>query len=894
MNYLKVRTKLIVMVMVILGILPSLLSAATTGKIAGRITDTAGETLTGVNVFLENTGMGAATDANGYYMIINVPPGDYSVQFMMMGYEGRKINNVNVRSDHTTTLDQSMKQTMLEGESVVVSATREIIDMDRTSTEASVSADQLERMPVQNISDVLNLQAGVVDGHFRGGRSNEVSYLVDGIPINDVFSQEASMVIENELIQELKIISGTFNAEYGQAQSGIVEIITKSGSVNFSSNFKITSGDYFSNNENIFRNVDDFGLHYKELSFSARGPLPGQTSYLFNYRLTDDEGYLYGRDFFERSVGHWIQIKPDTTGFSPMADNYRQSLFLKLTFPFSGRDKLSLNATIQDKERGVYEHDYSYNPLGNSRIYENSGIYYLTWNHLINQNTYWDMTLSFNDTHYDRYLFEDMYDERYSVDNRVAGGSGNFFDYDEEDEEYVFFTQTLKPGNSFNSGGTDMRYFKRRTTSSLFKFDFTRQLNRLFDIKTGVEIRSHELYLHDINLQRNPTTGFEIQPGQAHTTENQEYTRKPLEAAYYAQTKLETNTVILNAGLRLDYFDANSDVLIDLTRPTQDIETNSRKSETITKLSPRLGFAYPISANGVLHVSYGHFFQIPPFENLYTNPDFKWAPDFEYPYGNADLKPQETVAYEIGLQQELSSNIMLEATAYYKDIRNLLGTELVQIAAQEQNTSQLYGRFVNRDYGQVKGFTLMLEHRLVYNIGGSIDYTYQVARGNASDPRSVLQDQQQTPPVESEKQLVPLDWDQTHTLNLQLNFQPARSTSATFVGKLGSGMPYTPTYQVGDAYIRNNDRKPGKLTFDLFVSHRIQVRDQNVNFTLKIYNIFDRLNEKDVYSSTGRATYTVEGFDGESGFYNTKDEIINRPDWYSAPRRILLGIAIEI
>jgi outer membrane receptor for ferrienterochelin and colicin len=299
-----------------------------------------------------------------------------------------------------------------------------------------------------------------------------------------------------------------------------------------------------------------------------------------------------------------------------------------------------------------------------------------------------------------------------------------------------------------------------------------------------------------------------------------------------------------------------------------------------------------------MHVSYGHIFQIPEFRYLYTNPSFTVNPEegrsavLNYPFGNANLKSQKTVAYEIGLQQQLTYDIALDVTAYYKDIRNLLGTEINTIATGEEHSGIDYGRYVNRDYGQVKGFTLMLEQKATRGVGASIYYTYQVARGNASDPRSVLIDSQSDPPVESEKQLVPLNWDQTHTLNTQVTFYSRAGYVFTFIGKVGSGMPYTPTVAETQAVIENSDRKPFRMTFDLFAMKNVQVGPLSLKLTLKIYNLFDRLNEKDVYGDSGRATYTEELHQpGEVQGLNTKEEFFTRPDWYDPPRRILLGIS---
>jgi len=188
------------------------------------------EPLPGVNVIIEGLSLGAATNTEGEFFILRVPPGRYTVSASMIGYKTIRVENVQVSIDKTSNVDVDLPPTVLDlGESVTIVATRPIVERDLTSTATTVGADIIERMPVQTLDDVVNLQAGVVEGHFRGGRSGEVAYLLDGVSLNDVYSGDNALVIESSAIQELQVISGTFNAEYGQAMSGIVNVVTKEG-----------------------------------------------------------------------------------------------------------------------------------------------------------------------------------------------------------------------------------------------------------------------------------------------------------------------------------------------------------------------------------------------------------------------------------------------------------------------------------------------------------------------------------------------------------------------------------------------------------------------------------------------------------------------------------------
>ncbi|HPN38496.1 MAG TPA: carboxypeptidase-like regulatory domain-containing protein [Melioribacteraceae bacterium] len=210
--------------------------AGTTGKISGKVTDKeTGEPLPGINVILQGTTMGAATDIDGNFIINNIPPGSYTVLFSGVGYQKRSYVNVKVAVDFTTRLDVILSTEDVALETIVVQAEAPLIRKDLTSSHTSIDASQIEALPVEGITQLLTLQAGIVQGaggelHIRGGRSTEISYAVNGVSISNPFDNSRSVSIATNAIQELSVVSGTFNAEYGNALSGIVNTVTKEGS----------------------------------------------------------------------------------------------------------------------------------------------------------------------------------------------------------------------------------------------------------------------------------------------------------------------------------------------------------------------------------------------------------------------------------------------------------------------------------------------------------------------------------------------------------------------------------------------------------------------------------------------------------------------------------------
>ncbi|MEK7671919.1 MAG: carboxypeptidase-like regulatory domain-containing protein, partial [Bacteroidota bacterium] len=227
----------------LLFITPVVALAGTTGKIAGRVLDKGKEPLPSTNVLIVGTTLGAVTDLEGYYSILNVPPGSYNIQFRLVGFRPVSVKQVQVSVNNTTKLDASLEEDAITTDAVVVTAKRPVVEVNLTSTVATITDKDIQSMPVQELQDIVNLQAGVVDGHFRGGRAGEVQYQVNGVSVNNAYDNKSSIRIDRSLIQEVQVITGTFDAEYGQAMSGVVNTVLKSGGETFQLNAEAFAGD---------------------------------------------------------------------------------------------------------------------------------------------------------------------------------------------------------------------------------------------------------------------------------------------------------------------------------------------------------------------------------------------------------------------------------------------------------------------------------------------------------------------------------------------------------------------------------------------------------------------------------------------------------------------------
>ncbi|MBC8401147.1 MAG: TonB-dependent receptor [Candidatus Marinimicrobia bacterium] len=879
--------------------------SGTTGKIAGRLTDAQTlEPLIAANVILQGTAMGAATDMDGSYFILNIPPGSYTVQASYIGHTAVMLNNVKVSVDQTTRVNFDLQPEALVGEMVVAVAKRLMVEKDLTSTMAKISGDEIAALPVEDIEGLINLQAGVVDGHFRGGRKNEVKYLIDGIAVNDVYSGDFSMKAETNSIQEIQVLSGTFNAEYGEALSGIVNQVTKVPGNSYSGNISAYSGDYISNRDAVFKNIDNITpSDVYNLQGSLSGPVPGAGQFLKFYlsgRRYNDQGYIYGQrifrpwdysNFSDNDPNEWYIGASGDSAYVAMKYSERTSFQGKLHIKIGASKWLVIQGLYQNRDYRDYDHKFQLNPDGDYSRFQKSYLGSISYTHVFSPATFMDIKGSSFITESRQYVYEDPLDVRYVH------------------PEFKRFVS----GNAFLSAGTENWHFFHETKTHTGKIDLTSQINNVHQIKTGIELQQHEMEYEDFQTQVNQTltypyydslgmlVGFEQTLPEEGAFNYNTYNNNPYQFAGYIQDKIELDYLIVNLGIRFDYFEPdgttlndpnNIAALDDLHPPFPD--SLFTKASTKYQISPRVGISYPMSDRGAIHISYGHFFQIPAFEYLYRNPNFRIPLTGDFPenvgnvIGNADLEPQRTTIYEIGLQQEIITGIGVTATAYYKDIRNLLGQKLYI-----KNEFKKFGQYVNRDYGSVRGFTLSFERRLNGGFGANVDYTYQIAKGNASDPNDEFENAQKSPPIESNKQLVPLNWDRTHSLNFTVTIGTPGDFIGSFIGKLGSGLPYTPSLEDQRTGLENSDNRPTFFNVDFFLTKYISFNNANISVFVKAYNLFDIDSETEVFGDTGRAGYTLEltRAQADPRGVNTIQEYFTRPDYYSAPRQVILGVS---
>ncbi|MBX2977237.1 MAG: TonB-dependent receptor [Ignavibacteriaceae bacterium] len=900
------------------------------GKIAGVVKDaTTNEAIPFVNILIEETTMGSASNIDGEYFILNVPPGVYSIKASAIGYNAVTVQNIKVQTGFTTNLDFKLNTTAIElKEDVVVIATRPLVQKDLTASTATVGADLISELPVTEISDVLQLQAGIVssggDLHVRGGRKGQIAFQIDGVPVTDAYDGGSVIEVSATAVQELQVISGAFNAEYGQAMSGIVNLVTKDGNNNLNGSISAYSGGYASNKSDKFWGIEKLNpFSIRSIEGSLSGPIIKDNLFFFTTgRYFYNTGYFFGRRTFlvtdratevPGSGGTRFNITQngdnELVAMNPNERIYGQA---KLTYRVFPGMKVSYNYILERQEYQDFNSDNRLTPDNNLQRFRRGYTNQLSINHAVSNASYYNLNFSYYFKNYRHFLFEDIY-------------TGNPTKPTNYVDNYVLQT----PPYSFNIGGTDYSRFYRSSGTISAKLDWATQFTQEINVQFGGEYKRHQIYYENINLfplYENGILTMGIPPSTSNN--NDQYLRKPTEYAGYIQSKFEAFNLIFNIGLRMDIFDPNGVVLTDPTDPyiydprkpsnrfhdnngngVQDIgEPTKTLEERLTywykdasikyQLSPRIGLAFPITDAGVIHFSYGHFLQLPPYELMYANPDFEIGVGSgnQGVFGNADLKPQKTVKGEIGLQQQIGEDIAVDFTVFFEDFRDLTGTQTDEILVFGRGSS--YSKYSNTDFGYSKGFIVKFQKRFSDGLATSLDYTYSVTKGNASNPadaRNAI-----ASGALPETFIAPLDWDQTHTLNLSIAYSKPRDYSLSLIGNYYSGQPYTPgvnknTNVTQNAFPRNSQIKPNIFNVDLRVSKDFDIGIGFLSVFLKVFNLLDSDNPRGLYSDSGDPIFTFGRLEAEkinpTMYYNTLDQRFMNPGFFSEPRRVELGLS---
>lgn len=809
MNALVSHTARIVTVMILAA---GILHSGTTGKISGSTTGKAiGDPLIGVNITVEGTTLGGISDIDGNFVVMNVPPGIYRVKASMVGYTPVVVSEVRIFIDQTTTINVSMEEVTVQVNEVVIVAPREIVKKDVSTSVASFSSEEVKALPITSVTNVSAIQAGVEGGGLviRGGSADQSLFLLDGATMRDPRNNQPMTGIPLSAVSEVSVERGSFNAEYGQVRSGIINVVTKEGTrkaytASITARLSPPARKYFG--ESVFDPKSFWLRPYLDPQVAWTGTNNGAWDFYSNLQELDHEGWniisqrlLTDADStndlsadalqrlfqwehrrnertdqfdynFDGGVGGPVPFISEYLGdlrfffafrnqrdmlLVPLSrdDYYEESWSLRLTSDVGKSMKLdvtgtmgssnnvAVNGTEQTSSTDYIQspvevtNEFSLRPFSNaSRLFVDS--YFGTaevknrtlnalFAHIINPTTVYELRAEYLQRSYTTGPIRSRNTAKiyelfpgYFVDESPDGWSydvGGTYD------------------NMFTGGHTATARDSTEISSLTLKGDITTQYNASNQFRAGYEFVYNDL---DLNY------GVVNIP----FPESNNYVRQryfPIRGALFLQDKIEYQGFIANIGVRLDYSDANVawyDVALYDKQffESADAAQAYPKQETEAQwlVSPRIGISHPITEQSKLFFNYGHFKQLPTYEQMlrYSRNVTGSLRNF----GNPDLDLANTVAYELGFDRVLLDEYLLQVAGFYRDIED-------QLAFSTYISNKRKGNFRyispnNNSYQDIRGFEITLRKQSGSWISGFANYTYQSSKSGLFGSANVFED----------------------------------------------------------------------------------------------------------------------------------------------------------
>ncbi len=448
----------------------------------------------------------------------------------------------------------------------------------------------------------------------------------------------------------------------------------------------------------------------------------------------------------------------------------------------------------------------------------------------------------------------------------------------------------------------------RISTEYTFKFDIQSQVSNYHEMKSGAEIKFRDLQMESIQNPDQPYTGEAALPAGSPYPDRggvrDFYHYKPLEGAVYAQDKMEFEGLIVNAGLRGDFIIHDQKVVDEFTERLARDEPGAIVANRGTwRVSPRLGISHPITEQSKLYFNYGHFYQAPQFQYFYRSATANF--DANSTIGNPNLEYEKTVQYELGVNTQISQFVVIDVSGYYKDQYDLIST------SDERWKNLTLDRYVNLDYGRMRGFEFSIEKRPAHHYALTFNYDYSYAYGKASDQHANRDARLNNVPYNWDEH--PLNWDETHKINAYMTILYAQGEHPRILGmvmpddwmltlqwEFGSGLPYTPSkYLVGidnqNLVLPNSKRLPWHENTTLKFEKYYTVGKMSENrlfFGFTVSNLFNKRNINAVYTQTGTPDKAVNPLNPEyNPFENSADYDAN-PRNIGAGRNVLFRIGI--
>jgi hypothetical protein len=854
------------------------------------------EPLIGANIVITGTSYGAAADAQGEFSLINVPVGTHTLRASYIGYSPMNLEEVRVLNELTTEIEFAMTVEAVTVQAITVVAERPLFNKSATNALRVVTSDEIEAIPVRGVDNIVALQAGVVlqDGsiHIRGGRLDEVGFYLEGVAVTEPQYGGRAISLPQEALEEISVQSAGYDAEFGRANSGIVQYQLKSGGPEAKATFEyITDNIGLQPRSKAFTGDKRLGAYwwgYNECTATLSGPLFTERFKgfgLFNYYFTRDGnpqpypgvdvGILKDPDSKDSIDLHYpagprlnssIQ-KYSTTGtltmdFRPLIVRFSGSYSKSVSFssgPFFYLDPGRIPETNIWDGFGSAKATYFFNP--STFLELKGGLFFYTNKTLdpVLRDNFW----AYGDSSANAqagYIWQ-----------RAPGSQTGPYTPPRYITIYNFYftppgypvspyTKLVRDNLSLNAAFSTQL---GRSHTLKFGGDYQRYTIRTYQVGDPVNLAGliaqnnalpdsdpRKVTLAELMRTRGTNTyGYDLF-GNTYDGDDFLGPRHPVFASLYVQDKMELSDLIVNAGLRYDYISTNAYTMVDPLHPELTFDFNTwainpaglRKTSPSRNVSPRLGVALPVSDKTVFHVQFSRLLQVTRLRDMNVGA-YAWEEMIRggystYPIG-LDLRPTSTAQYEIGFSQQIADFASFDITAYYKDIKDQIVLDLFQTAPGSIAPS--YPVFVNGDYATTKGVELTLTMRRKNRIQAAAALSLQDARGSGSYPNSNWAIITGTTNKGFRPQYIaPLAYENAVRGNMNLDYRFGKDDGGPVLDQLGTSLLFT--FHSGHPYTRTASPATGRLAVEPLNSSTtpwVFQLDMKVDKTLRILDRLD-------------------------------------------------------
>lgn len=520
------------------------------GKLAGVVTDAENEeSLPGVNVILQGTQQGSATDPDGSYTIIGVTPGVYDVRFSLVGYGTKVIEEVRIRSNRTRQLNIELAPEAVQAGEVVVEATDPVVQEDQTVSRTSFTGEEVEQLPATNLEDVLGTSAKSYDGFVRGSRRFSTKTVLEGINISNEFNQTNSLggnsntantrlgygsTVRNDDVggvnslfslsagplSEASISTGATPASSPSGSGGVISAALQEGRGEWSgsASVRLTPSVNRPGPDSLSFYPDDQVEAWNSEEQQLRENGNDEVADLYTwergrYDVADDPEYTVN---FNASGGITENLGltvsggfHETEGYRPNKLNRRVNALAKATYDVNSKTKLTAIGLFEDKglyggwSNRNYSNLWKFNLQGTSQNKSGSYVGSLKGRYLLGENSYIEAQY-YRKFARQKYGFPDDNNNGF-VEQGEDGDYINFLKTENivryswvgegPPEEKMFYPGVFPPGRSenvtqprgepFRAAGPLPSYEDSKRTTNSFRVEYSNQVTSHHLIKAG-------------------------------------------------------------------------------------------------------------------------------------------------------------------------------------------------------------------------------------------------------------------------------------------------------------------------------------------------------------------------------------------------------------------------